>query len=593
MALPINDTLNIKVTNNTNLPQKVNMLGGTQDPLGVPPHKIYQWDLSTETYFGSVVATIVISSTSNPTPVTYSVQVNGYTIQAVVFALNSLNKGLFQSDGTTIYVSNDFYIYGILTVGSTIFTSTWDTTLISANSSANNQIQLPLISGGNYNFTVDWGDGSQDIITSWNQVETLHTYAVAGIYTLNIVGTITEWSFGNSVVADVFKILSISSWGLLQFGTIIGKSFINCVNLDLSMVSDVPNLSASNTFFVCFGGCSSLTSINRLNEWNTVNITNMSNMFSGCYLFNGVLGSWNVSSVQDMSYMFISAYVFNSNINSWDVSNVANMYAMFVNAKAFNSPLNSWNVSSVTDMSSMFSSAFAFNQPLNSWNTISLNKTELTFKDAIAFNQPLNSWNMSSVTKMRDMFNGATNFNGNLNDWDTSAVTDMTNIFADAISFNKPINLWNVSNVQFMGYMFYGATSFNQPLNSWNIILTTEMESMFLNAIAFNQPLNLWNVTSVIRMGSMFENAIAFNQDISSWNISNVSDFNNFMIGKTDLDYSATYLDAIYNTWSTLSVQPNLFNVNFGGIKYTLAGQAGKNILLGSPSNWQIFDGGI
>jgi hypothetical protein len=49
--------------------------------------------------------------------------------------------------------------------------------------SAANQIQLPLISTGNYNFVVDWGDGNTDTITVWNQAETLHTYATEGQYT--------------------------------------------------------------------------------------------------------------------------------------------------------------------------------------------------------------------------------------------------------------------------------------------------------------------------------------------------------------------------------------------------------------------------
>jgi hypothetical protein len=65
------------------------------------------------------------------------------------------------------------------------------------------------------------------------------------------------------------------------------------------------------------------------------------------------------------------------------------------------------------------------------------------------------------------------------------------------------------------------------------------------------------------------------------------------MFGKTNLDYSSANLNAIYNGWSLLTVQPNLTNVNFGSIKYTIAGQAGKNILLGPPNNWFITDGGI
>jgi surface protein len=91
----------------------------------------------------------------------------------------------------------------------------------------------------------------------------------------------------------------------------------------------------------------------------------------------------------------------------------------------------------------------------------------------------------------------------------------------------------------------------------------------------------------------MFESATNFNQPIGSWDVSNVTDFSDFMTGKTDTNYSSANLDAIYNGWSLLTVQPNLLNVNFGTIKYTLAGQAGRNILTGAPYNWQIFDGGI
>jgi hypothetical protein len=93
-------------------------------------------------------------------------------------------------------------------------------------------------------------------------------------------------------------------------------------------------------------------------------------------------------------------------------------------------------------------------------------------------------------------------------------------------------------------------------------------------------------------MQSMFNNATAFNQNIGSWNISNVSNFVDFMRNKTDLNYSSANLNSIYNNWSLLAVQPNL-NINFGTIKYTLAGQAGRNVLTGAPNNWVISDGGI
>jgi hypothetical protein len=67
--------------------------------------------------------------------------------------------------------------------------------------------------------------------------------------------------------------------------------------------------------------------------------------------------------------------------------------------------------------------------------------------------------------------------------------------------------------------------------------------------------------------------------------------FNFFMEGKNPTTLSATNLNAIYNGWSLLTLQPNIA-ITFGTAKYTAAGQAGRNILTGAPNNWTITDGG-
>jgi surface protein len=147
----------------------------------------------------------------------------------------------------------------------------------------------------------------------------------------------------------------------------------------------------------------------------------------------------------------------------------------------------------------------------------------------------------------------------------------MIGLFTDATFFNQPIGNWNTSNVTRMG-------GFNAGL--------------FRNATSFNQDISNWDVSNVTSMEQIFDGATSFNQDIGSWNVSNVTNFNSFMGGKTAANYSATNLDSIYNGWSSRPVKPNL-NINFGSIKYTAAGQAGKNILLGAPNLWIISDGGI
>jgi len=93
-------------------------------------------------------------------------------------------------------------------------------------------------------------------------------------------------------------------------------------------------------------------------------------------------------------------------------------------------------------------------------------------------------------------------------------------------------------------------------------------------------------------MQAMLFQATAFNQDIGAWNVSNVTNFIDFMRNKSAASYSAANLDSIYNGWSSRPVQPNL-SISFWTIKYTAAGQAGKDILTNAPNNWTITDGGI
>jgi surface protein len=116
------------------------------------------------------------------------------------------------------------------------------------------------------------------------------------------------------------------------------------------------------------------------------------------------------------------------------------------------------------------------------------------------------------------------------------------------------------------------------------------MTAMFATATAFNQPLN-WNTSAVNSMFRMFRGASAFNQDISAWDVSQVSNFVQFMTGKTFSNYDAANLDAIYNTWSLLPLQSSV-TIDFSTIKYTAAGQTGKDDLIFNYS-WTVNDGGV
>jgi len=139
-------------------------------------------------------------------------------------------------------------------------------------------ITLPTPSGRtegalSYNYTVYWGDGLSSTVTSYNDANRAHTYAVDGTYQIRIQGTMEGWSINNGT--DKLKIRKVINWGssaggfngfkYLQYG------FYGCTNLnyipppDQSLTGGIIPASGTGCLFqgfnALFYNCSSLTSI--------------------------------------------------------------------------------------------------------------------------------------------------------------------------------------------------------------------------------------------------------------------------------------------------------------------------------------------
>jgi surface protein len=202
--------------------------------------------------------------------------------------------------------------------------------------SNNDQFTLPLVSSFNgVTAEVDWGDGSTDTITAYNQSEVTHTYASAGTYTIKINNALRGFKFDDG--GDKLKLLNISNWGVLE-------------------------IDGNSTFY----GCGNMTCT--ATDAPTISTTNLTRTFRNCSSFNGAIGNWDVSSVTTMAEMFNSASSFNQPLNSWDVSNVVIVTNMFNLASSFNQPLNSWNTGNINDFRNMFSRNDAFDQDISSWD---------------------------------------------------------------------------------------------------------------------------------------------------------------------------------------------------------------------------------
>ena len=352
------------------------------------------------------------------------------------------------------------------------FITTWETT------SANESITIPTENSSvDYDFEIDWGDGTTEQITG-EDPDPSNSYAEPGTYTVEISGTFPRIFLNNPDSDDpnAEKLRSIEQWGSIQWESMeaafAGADFL------VSNATDNPDLST---------------------------VTTMSDMFSQAGRFNGSIGDWEVSGVTDLSNMFDGARSFNQDISGWDVSSVTDMRAMFRFASAFNKDVSGWNVSKVTNMS-------------------------VTFREASTFNQNVSGWEVSTVTTMRGMFQGAESFNQDIGGWDVSSVTDMSYMFADADAFDQDIGDWNVSSATRMEGMFRGSDSFNQDIGDWDVSSVRKMGGMFREAVAFNQNIGGWDVSSVMSFETDFTGGFLEGTELSS------SNYDALLIGWSRLD---------------------------------------------------------
>jgi hypothetical protein len=169
-------------------------------------------------------------------------------------------------------------------------------------SAANMNIALPF--SGNVNLTVDWGDGTEQAVTT---DYARHTYAAEGVYTIQVLGhTDTMYvSLSSAAPAGILQwrnsLIAIEKWGDLGFQSLEGASQ-GCTNL--AQVERYVSFKNATTAASMFNQCSSLT--HTFTRFDAPLLTTAVGMYNRCSSLEEVSESLfsKCSELQNIASMF-------------------------------------------------------------------------------------------------------------------------------------------------------------------------------------------------------------------------------------------------------------------------------------------------
>lgn len=449
------------------------------------------------------------------------------------------------------------------------FTTTWNTE--NSGDSDIDQIRIPLFGNG-YDFTIDWGDGSEESYVLNPGMNTPHfiehTYSSPGIYTVEIRGDFPRIYFNNS--GDKEKILSVESWGEIVWDE-MEFAFYGASNLEINAL-DTPDLTNVISLYSMFRDAASMNS--SLNQWDVSGIENMAELFYGASSFNQNLSDWETGNVEKMESMFRDASNFDRDIGMWDISNVLLMENMLSNSGLsvgnYDAILSGWSAQTVQNGITLGSDGlqYCFSQAERDVLTNAPNSWTIS-GDSIAagcstsgMNPFITIWdtddNDIKIPTTGSGYNYAVYWektddagvNGTLlaNNGDLTISVPQPGVYRVEIyeqfprihfaSFDYPdaekeelisVEQWGDIEWSTMAFAFFGAV--NLEINAADVpdlSNVTSLEAMFGEALKVNGGLENWDVSTIETMRRMFQGidgeSSAFNGDISSWDVSSVTD---------------------------------------------------------------------
>lgn len=479
-----------------------------------------------------------------------------------------------------------------------------------------------------YNFFVDWGDGTSNIITQHDVLAINHIYDAHGQYNIKIQGLCEGWRFVNNkgeiINNDNVKIVYVNNLGYTGIKDTFGM-FAQNVNLtQINNIDYVNDWSKNATdFSYLFYNCQGLSGVDT-NNLVTSNIKYLKSTFQNNYNNATITTTnWNVTNVRFFNYTFNYCYQLSSlNTSNWSVENIINTSHMFDMCPSFSGDIDfsDWNTSNLIDTSHMFEKTYGVgNINLSDWDTSNLKYVNNMFQNCAVKELYMNNWDTSGVIDMNNILKDTYKLKKlEMVNWDIhnvhdllylqkysleyldvtntkiNKITDLTAFFEGHTRLHTILGLngWDLSSVTSTERMFNRCSSLSElDLNNWNTLNVENMFGMFMGCSSLDE-LNIdsWDVSNVTNMGNMFAGTILLiNVDISEWNISNVNNMISMLPSSKAIAHN---YDDVLNKWATLDVQENV-EFNAGLAKYSDVGEEARSYLI-DVKGWTITDkGGI
>lgn len=268
------------------------------------------------------------------------------------------NNMMYHKDGNWYRITNDISV-------------SVNNFAVKVDTGATTTFKLPLVSGKNYSFEINWGDGNIENVTSDTQLE--HDYGVTGIYTITMNGYIPGFIF--NLAGDFTKLIEIVECGGLTFEGSATGAFGGCTNLttiddtttfkttgvslfkqfyrDCNSLTQIPlmDTTSGDDYNLMFRSCNSLTTIpdfdfgspSVIKEmfFSMINLTTLDNI------------TIDTSNVTDFTQVFFSCQNLQS-LPVMDLSNATKMSGMYRNCRAITSLPTPLDTSKVTNMDQTF-----------------------------------------------------------------------------------------------------------------------------------------------------------------------------------------------------------------------------------------------